>query len=235
MAASSIKILMIVTSQATMGTSNHPTGVWLEELTTPYYAFSDQNVEVDIASIQGGQIPVDPNSEQPFGKNPASVERFLKDPVAIAKVKSSLKIDQLSAQSYDAIFLPGGHGTMWDLPTSQPLAHLLSSAWQQGKVLAAVCHGPVGLINVKDSSGQAVVKNRHVSAFSNTEEVAAGLDKTVPFLLEDRLRELGAIYEKGSDFQVHAVRDGRLVTGQNPQSSEKVAQLTLQAVADLSK
>lgn len=101
--------------------------------------------------------------------------------------------------------------------------------------MAAVCHGPVGLINVKDSSGQAVVKNRHVSAFSSTEEVAAGLDKTVPFLLEDRLRELGAIYEKGPDFQVHAVRDGRLVTGQNPQSSEKVAQLTLQAVADLSK
>lgn len=232
MAATGIKILMIVTSQATMGTSHHPTGVWLEELTTPYYAFKDQNVEVDIASIQGGQIPVDPNSEQAAGKNPASVERFLKDPVAIAKVKSSLKIDQLSAQSYDAIFLPGGHGTMWDLPTSQPLAKLLSSAWQQGKVLAAVCHGPVGLINVKDSTGEAVVTGHHVSAFTNTEEVAAGLDKTVPFLLEDRLRELGAIYEKGPDFQEHAVRDGHLVTGQNPQSSEKVAELTLQAVAD---
>lgn len=98
--------------------------------------------------------------------------------------------------------------------------------------MAAVCHGPVGLINVKDSTGQAVVKGRHVSAFTNTEEVAAGLDKTVPFLLEDRLRSLGAIYEKGPDFQEYAVRDGRLVTGQNPQSSGKVAELTLQAVAD---
>lgn len=226
-----IKILMILTSQASMGIGGAPTGVWFEELATPYYAFLDAGAEVDIASIAGGRIPIDPHSLQAAGKNPASVERFLQDQAAMDKIERALGVDAVSSTGYGAVFLPGGHGTMWDLPRSQALADLLATAWQGGKVLAAVCHGPAGLLHVRDGAGQPLVAGRRVSAFSNTEETAAGLAGSVPFLLESRLRELGARYESGPDFQPHALRDGNLVTGQNPASSEAVARLTLAAVS----
>lgn len=232
MTGTALKILLILTSQATMGDDPRPTGVWFEELSTPYYAFVDAGAEVDIASIAGGRIPVDPHSIQPAGSNPASVERFLRDKAAMAKLEGSLKIDDVSAGGYSAVFLPGGHGTMWDLPGSARLAALLSGAWAGGKVVAAVCHGPAGLVNVKDADGRPLLAGRRVSAFSNSEEAAAGLTDKVPFLLETRIRELGARYEKGADFQPFAVRDGRLVTGQNPASSEQVAELVLQAVEE---
>lgn len=227
-----LKILIILTSHATAGSTGQPTGVWLEEFTTPYYAYIDAGVDVDVASIDGGKVPVDPHSIAAEGKNPASVERFLKDAAARAKVEDSLKIDGLKPASYAAVFLPGGHGTMWDLPTSDTLAQLLTTAWRDGKVVAAVCHGPAGLVNVLDETGQPLVAGRRVAAFSNTEEVAAGMDKAVPFALETRLRELGARYASGPDFQPFAVRDGRLVTGQNPASSAKVAELVLEAVGE---
>ncbi|MFT4174253.1 MAG: type 1 glutamine amidotransferase domain-containing protein [Rhodocyclaceae bacterium] len=226
------KILIVLTSHATAGASGHPTGLWLEEFTTPYYAFVDAGVQVDVASIEGGQVPVDPNSVQPEGKNPASVERYLKDAAARAKAENSLKLQGIQSTGYAAVFMPGGHGTMWDLPDSAALATLLGDAWRDGKVVAAVCHGPAGLVNARDEAGRPLVAGRRVAAFTNSEEVAAGMDKTVPFALETRIRELGARYESGPDFQPFAVRDGRLVTGQNPVSSEKVAQLVLEAVRE---
>jgi len=230
MMGSAIKILLVLTSQASLGDDPRPTGVWFEELSTPYYAFIDAGAEVDIASIAGGKIPVDPHSLDAEGKNPASVERFLKDAAAMAKLDGSLRIDDLSSEGYAAVFLPGGHGTMWDLPNNTRLAALLSRAWAQGKVVAAVCHGPAGLVSAQDVDGQPLVAGRRVSGFSNSEEDAAGLSDKVPFLLETRLRELGAKYERGDDFQPFAVRDGRLVTGQNPASSERVAELVLEAI-----
>lgn len=147
----------------------------------------------------------------------------------MAKLNGSLKVSDVSAEGYSAIFLPGGHGTLWDCATSAELADLLSRAWADGKVVSAVCHGPAGLINVRDVNGQPLVAGRRVSAFANTEEEAAGLTHRVPFLLESRIRELGARYEKGDDFEPFAVRDGKLVTGQNPASSEAVARLILEA------
>lgn len=225
-----IKILMILTSQATMGVGGAPTGVWFEEVATPYYAFVDAGAEVDIASLAGGRIPIDPHSLQAAGKNPASVERFLQDKAAMEKIEHSRKLDSVRSAGYGAVFLPGGHGTMWDLPQSKALADLLATAWRSGKVISAVCHGPAGLVNVQDGAGKPLVAGRRVSAFSNTEEVAAGLAGTVPFPLESRLRDLGARYESGPDFQPYAIRDGNLVTGQNPASSEAVARLTLEAI-----
>ena len=225
-----VKILMILTSQATMGDNPRPTGVWFEELSTPYYAFVDAGAQVDIASIKGGAIPVDPHSVQDPSGNPPSVTRFQQDRTAMGKLTQSMSINGVAVDGYDAVFLPGGHGTMWDLPQSTELAALLSKAWGQGKVLAAVCHGPAGLINVKDEQGHALVAGRHVAGFTNTEEDAAGLTKAVPFLLESRLRELGALYQRGPDFQPYAVRDGHLVTGQNPASSAEAARLTLEAI-----
>ncbi len=235
MTSTPIKILLILTSQSTMGDDSRPTGVWFEELSTPYYAFIDAGAQVDIASIKGGKIPFDPHSIEPEGKNPASVERFLKDAAAMALIEDSRKIDDVNPSSYSAVFLPGGHGTMWDLATSDRLADLMSAAWASGKVVAAVCHGPAGLVNAKDTNGEPLVAGRHVSAFTNSEEEAAGLTTIVPFLLETRIRELGAKYERGSDFQPFAVRDGNLVTGQNPMSSEQVAHLVLQAVRENTK
>ena len=227
--ATTLKILLILTSQATMGANPRPTGVWFEELSTPYYAFVDAGAQVDIASVQGGAVPVDPHSLNEGGANPPSVQRFIQDKAAMQQLQHSLSIQGLKTEGYAAIFLPGGHGTMWDLPQSPALAQLLSQAWGQGKVLAAVCHGPAGLVNVRDAQGRPIVAGRRVAGFSNTEEDAAGLSQVVPFLLETRLRELGARYEKGPDFAPFAVRDGQLVTGQNPASSEEAARLTLQA------
>ena len=227
-----IKILMVLTSHGAMGDTGKPTGVWFEEVATPYYAFVDAGAQVDVVSIQGGKVPIDPRSLKPAGENGVTVDRFLKDASAMRKIEVSLKIDQVTARGYDAVFLPGGHGTMWDLPKSGTLGDLLSTAWRSGKVVAAVCHGPAGLVNAKDETGRPIVAGRRVSGFTDSEEEAAGLTNTVPFLLEARLRKLGARFEGGPDYQPYAVRDGRLVTGQNPASSEEVARLTLQAISE---
>ncbi|MFD1259213.1 type 1 glutamine amidotransferase domain-containing protein [Entomomonas asaccharolytica] len=227
-----IKVLIIVTSHAMMGNTGEPTGLWLEELTTPYYVLSDAGVQVEIVSIEGGKVPIDPRSMQADGKNPASVERFLKDKAAMQQIESSKKLDSVELDGYSAVFMPGGHGTMWDLPESKQLANLLTEAWQQDIVIAAVCHGPAGLVNVKDTNGKPLVAGRRVSAFTNTEEEGVGLKEKVPFLLETRIKELGANYEKGPDFKPFAVRDGNLITGQNPASSEKVAELIVETIKE---
>jgi putative intracellular protease/amidase len=229
--ATDTKILLVLTSQATMGDDPRPTGVWFEELSTPYYAFVDAGLTVEIASVAGGNVPVDPHSIEAEGSRAPSVARFLADAAAMTRLRQSLALDTVSADGYAAVFLPGGHGTMWDLATSERLAGLLSMAWADGKVVAAVCHGPAGLVNARDVDGKPLVAGRRVSAFTNREEAAAQLTEVVPFLLETRLRELGARYESGPDFEPFALRDGRLVTGQNPASSERAAQLVLEALA----
>lgn len=226
---SMLKVLIVLTSHAVLGSTGQPTGVWLEELSTPYYRFVDAGVEVDIVSIDGGKVPIDPHSER-SGKNPPSVERFLHDKAAMAKIEHSKRIDAVRAAGYSAIFLAGGHGTMWDFPDNKALTGLLNTAWADGKVVSAVCHGPSGLVNVTDESGKPLVAGRKVSAFTDDEEIAAGNEKIVPFALETRLHSLGADFQKGAKFQPFAVRDGRLITGQNPASSEKVADLVLAAI-----
>lgn len=227
---SQIKILFILTSASTMGVSDKPTGLWFEELATPYYAFLDTGASVTLASITGGPAPIDPRSVKPKGENEDSVDRFLGDEAASSALNATLALSAIDISEYDAVFLPGGHGTMWDLPESAELAALLGKAWADGKVVAAVCHGPAGLVNVKDETGAPLVSGRRVTGFSDSEERAAGLDEAVPFLLETRLRELGGRYESVADFQPFAIADGRLVTGQNPASSALTARLTLEAL-----
>lgn len=227
---SGIKILMIVTSAFSMGDGGKPTGVWFEEVATPYYTFVDSGAEVTIASINGGETPIDPNSIKPAGENEASVDRFLADPVASKAIRTAIKLSSIDVSKYDAVFLPGGHGTMWDLPNSTALSSMLGAAWAQGKVVSAVCHGPAGLVNVKDATGKPIVAGRRMTSFTDSEERAAGLDKVVPFLLETRIRSLGAKFESTGDFQPFALADGRLVTGQNPASSALTASLVLDAI-----
>jgi putative intracellular protease/amidase len=224
------RILMVTTSHADLGDSGRKTGLWLEELATPYYALLDGGAEVTIASMKGGEVPLDPGSVKADGDNLPSVERFLADKHAVVSVKATPSIDEIDTTPYDAIFLPGGHGTMWDLPGSTTLAKALGQAFDEGRLVAAVCHGPAGLVTARRRDGHPIMDGKRVSAFTDTEEEAVGLTQVVPFLLETRLRELGAHFEKGPDFQPFAVRDGNLITGQNPASADKVAELLLQAL-----
>ena len=158
------RILIITTSAATMTGSDKPTGLWLEELTTPYYAFLDAGAEVTLASIAGGKIPVDPNSVKPRGENDPSVERALNDRVFQTLIGDTLRFDTLDTTGFDAIMLPGGHGTMFDYPESAELAQLVADFDAAGKVVAAVCHGPAGLVSARRADGTPVVAGRRVAA-----------------------------------------------------------------------
>lgn len=224
------RILIIVTSNDRMGETGKPTGLWAEELAAPYFAFTDAGHEVEIASPKGGAAPIDPASLKPQGENDAVVERFLADPTAQRKVQATQVVGELDASRFDAVFFPGGHGTMWDLPGDAGVTRAVESAYAAGKVVAAVCHGPAGLVSARRPDGQPLVAGKRVNAFTDEEERQAGLIETVPFTLESRLRELGAQFEKAASWQPFAVRDGQLITGQNPQSSAEVARLVLQAL-----
>jgi putative intracellular protease/amidase len=226
------KILIVTTSHSRLGDTGQPTGVWLEELATPYYTLADAGAELTLASIKGGAVPIDPRSREPEGGVPASVERFLSDPKAVAAARTTPAPSEINAGDYDAIFLPGGHGTMWDLPGSGALARAIGAALEAGRIVAAVCHGPAGLVSAKTGGGRPVVEGKRVSCFTDSEERAAGLAQVVPFLLETRMRALGAQIEKGPDFQPFAVRDGNLITGQNPGSSAQVAELMLEMLKE---
>lgn len=226
------RILIITTSHADMGNAGEKTGVWLEELTTPYYAFVDGNADVTLASIAGGPVPIDPRSIGEDSRKEDSVRRYFDDPALQAKVATTPVFTSLDGADYNALFLPGGHGTMWDYPKSHELAELINRFLAQGKPVAAVCHGPAALTAARSTEGEPIINGKKVAGFTNSEEEAVGLTKVVPFLLEDRLRELGGDYQKGPDFAPFAVRDGLLITGQNPASAEKVASITLEAVRD---
>ena len=226
------KVAIIATSHGIMGDSGEATGVWLEEITTPYYAFVDAGIEVDVFSISGGAIPIDPRSLKPEGENEDSVERYLKDEGAQALFMDTPPVTSVDIVHYDAVFLPGGHGTMWDYPGSQELSAIVSSALQSDKVVGAVCHGPAGLVTARLDDGTSVVAGKRVAGFTNSEEEAVGLTEEVPFLLETRLRELGADYQSGPDFAPFAVRDGLLVTGQNPASAGETVRYVIQALEE---
>lgn len=224
------KILIIATSHAQLGTTQKPTGLWAEELAAPFYLFTKSGLHVDIVSILGGEVPFDPRSIDMTDEQPESVQRLLKDTDLLNRLETTKSVDEINFSQYDAAFLPGGHGTMWDFPFSLTLSKGLSHMAQNGKIIAAVCHGPSGLIEIKLQNGDPFVKGKKVNAFTNAEEEAVGLTTIVPFLLESRLNELGAEFESGPKFEPFAVRDGNLITGQNPMSSELVAKHVVEAL-----
>jgi putative intracellular protease/amidase len=229
MPPATLKVLIVLTSNATMGPGGPPTGFWLEEFTSPYYVFADAGATIEIASVTGGPAPVDPRSLEATGPVAASVARYRHDPALQAALDATTPISRVASDDYDIVFLPGGHGTMWDLPGSDALAGLVARTLARGTVVAAVCHGPAGLVSARFPDGRPVVAGRRVSSFTNSEERAVKLDGAVPFLLEDRLRALGAKFESGPDFRPFAIADGNLVTGQNPASSARVAELAIAA------
>jgi putative intracellular protease/amidase len=226
------RILIAVTSHDRLGSEGDPpTGVWIEELAVPWLRFADAGAHIMLASPRGGVVPIDPKSVKPVGQNHALVERFLADEDAQRQCSAAVALSVLDMRDFDAVFFPGGHGTMWDLPVNSDVRRLVEQASNAGKVVAAVCHGPAALVGARLPDGRPLVSGRRVAAFTDTEEAAAGLTDVVPFLLEARLRALGAQFERVADWQPFAVRDGRLITGQNPASSQAVADHVLAAIA----
>ncbi|MDK1373797.1 MULTISPECIES: type 1 glutamine amidotransferase domain-containing protein [unclassified Sinorhizobium] len=216
-----MKILMVLTSHNQLGNTGKPTGFWLEEFAAPYYVFKDTGAEVTLASPKGGQPPIDPKSDEP-GNQTEAMERFRKDPAAQKALGNTVKLGDVKADGFDAIFYPGGHGPLWDLANDRNSIALIEGFYNAGKPVAAVCHGPAVLKEVTHQ-GQPIVKGKRVTGFTNSEEAAVQLTDVVPFLVEDELKRLGGRFEKAADWADFTVVDGRLVTGQNPSSSTSAA------------
>jgi putative intracellular protease/amidase len=220
---------MVLTSHSDLGNTGEKTGFWIEEFAGPYYVLADAGASITVASPKGGQPPVDPKSEAAEAQTPAT-KRFYADLDAIDKVADSIKLSDVNREHYDAVFYPGGHGPMWDLANDKHPIQLIEHFYNTQKPVAFVCHSPAALINVKAENGQPLVKGKRVTGFSDTEEEAVGLTKVVPFLLEDKLKNLGAHYSKGANWSSHTEQDGLLISGQNPASSEAVAKLLVQTL-----
>ncbi len=222
-----MNLLMILTSHDKLGTTGKKTGFWLEEFAAPYYVFQDAGAHITLASPLGGQPPLDPKSDEAASQTEAT-ERFKQDPAAQAALAKTVKLRDLSASSFDAVFYPGGHGPLWDLAENAYSISLIEAMLAAGKPVAAVCHAPGVLRHVKAPGGQFVVQGKSVTGFTNSEEQAAGLTDVVPFLVEDMLRKNGGTYSKVADWLPHVVTDGLLITGQNPASSEPAARALLE-------
>ena len=219
-------ILMVLTSHDRLGDTGKKTGFWLEEFAAPYYVFKDAGAESTLASPRGGQPPLDPKSDEPEAQTEATT-RFRTDAASSAALARTLPLAAVDPSRFDAVFYPGGHGPMWDLAESDESARLIESFARADKPVAAVCHAPAALRHVKGTDGRPLVDGKQVTGFTNSEEEGVGLTHVVPFLLEDMLRQAGAQFVRGPDWQPHVVTDGRLVTGQNPASSEAAARALL--------
>lgn len=223
-------VLIIATSHTSLGATGKPTGVWAEELVVPYYGLIDAGAAVDIATPNGGTLAFEPSSLKPAGQNDALTERFLADPAAQAKTRATHRASSVDVGAFDAVFFPGGHGAMWDLPVDAGVTRAVESAFAAGTLIASVCHGAAGLVTARRADGESIVQGKRINSFTDAEEDAVGLSSVVPFQLESRLRELGAIFEGAPNWQPFAVRDGQFITGQNPQSSKLVAQHVAEAL-----
>jgi putative intracellular protease/amidase/catechol 2,3-dioxygenase-like lactoylglutathione lyase family enzyme len=226
-----MKILMVLTSHDQLGNTGRKTGFWLEEFAAPYFVFKDAGVELTLASPKGGQPPLDPKSDLPENQTPA-MTRFKKDKMAQQALANTATLSSMNSEDFDTVFYPGGHGPMWDLAEDPVSIALLESFYNSGKPIALVCHSPGVLRHVK-YKGEPLVKGKHVTGFTDGEEEEVQLTKVVPFLVEDELLRLGAIFEKKANWQPFAITDGRLVTGQNPASSTSAAQALLKLMAGL--
>lgn len=224
-----MKILIVLTSHDQLGETGNKTGFWLEEFAAPYYALKDAGAVITLSSPKGGQPPLDPKSDLPENLTDLT-KRFRADPAAQTELANTKKISDMSADDFDAVFYPGGHGPMWDMPNNAPSIGLIEAFVNADKPVGAVCHAPVALVNVRGKDGEYLVKNKRVTGFSNEEEDAVGLTAVVPFLLEDRLKERGGVYTKGDNWAPYVQVDGKLVTGQNPASSGAVAEALLKLI-----
>lgn len=221
-----MKILMVLTSHDELGDTGKKTGFWLEEFAAPYYVFKDAGADVTLASPKGGQPPLDPSSDRPDAQTDATL-RFKADPEAQKALASTAVLAAVSARDFDAIFYPGGHGPLWDLAEDPVSTALIEAFAADNRPIGAVCHAPAVLKHPKGIDGKPLVAGKTVTGFTNSEEEGVGLTAVVPFLVEDMLKANGGNYRKGDDWESFVVADGRLVTGQNPASSEAAARKLL--------
>jgi putative intracellular protease/amidase len=220
------KILIALTSHDRLGDTGRSTGFYLPEAAHPWKVFTDAGYDVDLVSVRGGKPPVDgADTSDPIQR------AFLDDAKIAAQLAATPRPQDIDAADYDAILYVGGHGTMWDFPDDQVLAGLARDIYEADGVVAAVCHGPAGLVNIALSDGTHLVDGKNVAAFTNGEEAAVGLTDVVPFLLQSALEERGAKHTGAPDFEAHVVVDGRLVTGQNPASATGVAEAVVKTLA----
>ena len=225
------RVLMVLTSHSELGTTGEKTGFWVEEFAAPYYALTDAGIQVSLASPAGGQPPIDPKSELDDFQTEAT-KRYDDDSEVKDLMANTAVLAELNVSDYDAVFYPGGHGPLWDLTDNRDSITLIESFLEANKPVAAVCHATDAFLHVKDATGQYVVKGKGITGFSNSEEDAVQLTEVVPFLLEDELIKRGGDYQKVADWNAFAIQDGLLISGQNPQSSELVAQKLLAYLAE---
>ena len=221
-----MKVLMVLTSHDQLGNTGRKTGFWLEELAAPYYVFKDAGAQITLASPKGGRPPLDPKSNEPNFQTDIT-RRFEKDVDAGGQLDRTVRLDNVRQQDFDTVFYPGGHGPMWDLAEDKNSIRLLESLVAAEKTFAVVCHSTGALRHVKTPDGKRFVEGKTVTGFTDGEEEAVELTKVVPFLVEDEMMRLGAIFSKVKNWGVHVVADGRLITGQNPASSGPAAKLLI--------
>ncbi|WP_033343115.1 type 1 glutamine amidotransferase domain-containing protein [Catenuloplanes japonicus] len=226
-----MNVLLVLTSHDELGNTGRKTGFWLEELAAPYYRLTQAGVTVTLASPKGGRPPLDPKSNEP-GSQTDDTRRFEADPRASAALDSTLVLSTVDPADYDAVFYPGGHGPLWDLAEDPDSIRLIETTLRAGRPVALVCHAPGVLRHVTNEDGTPLVQGRPVTGFTNTEEDGVGLTDVVPFLVEDELKASGGDYSKGPDWGSYVVRDGLLITGQNPASSAEAADLLLTVLGE---
>ena len=225
-----MKILFVLTSHDKLGDTGKKTGFWVEEFANPYYTLLDKGADITIATPKGGAAPIDPSSDSPDSAT-EDTERFNNDAIAKERIANTNVLADMNPDDFDAVFYPGGHGPLWDLANDETSIALIEKFNSQEKPIAFVCHAPAALKGVKDANGKYLVKGKKVTGFSNKDEAAVGLTQIVPLLVEDMLIENGAFYSNVDNWEAYAIQDGNLITGQNPASSELVAQKLLESLS----
>lgn len=224
-----MKILFVLTSHNKLGNTGKKTGFWVEEFASPYYTLLDKGAHITIATPKGGAAPIDPSSDSPDAATDAT-KRFNSDAEAKERIANTKVLADMNPNDFDAVFYPGGHGPLWDLANDATSIKLIETFNSQNKLIAFVCHAPAALKDVKSTNGKPLVNGKKVTGFTNTEEAAVQLTDVVPFLVEDMLIKNGGIYSKKGDWEAYAIQDGNLITGQNPASSELVAEKLLESL-----
>jgi len=224
-----MKVLIVLTSHDELGDTGEKTGFWLEEFASPYYHLKDAGAQVTLVSPSGGQPPLDPKSQEPDFQTDAT-RRFDDDQAAQNELANTAKLAEMKVEDFDAVFYPGGHGPLWDLHNDSDSIALIEGFIAARKLVATVCHAPAVLLKAKDQNGDPLVKGKKVTGFSNSEEAAVELTNVVPYLLEDQLIAKGGMYQKVEDWNPLAVVDGLIITGQNPASSDTVAEALVKAL-----
>ncbi|HEX6191025.1 MAG TPA: type 1 glutamine amidotransferase domain-containing protein [Chitinophagaceae bacterium] len=226
-----LKVLFVATSNDRIGDSIYQTGAWLEEIAAPYYIFKDANATVTIASPKGGEVPMDPRSLSIMVAT-SYTKRFLKDESAMQFAAHSKPLAEINAADFDIVYVPGGHGPLWDLADNKILKSLLETYNRLHKPVGLVCHGVAALLSLQNDSGEPLVKGKRVTGFSNSEEKSGSYAELVPFLLETELTLLGGLYSRNENYVSYVVADGNIITGQNSASSEAVAKKLLMVLED---